>query len=837
MKVSLNWLKDYVKIPDDFDMKKLAYDLTMATVEVEGIIDLAEKFALMVVGVIHEIIPHPNADKLKICRTDIGGGDIREIVCGGSNLSAGMKVAVAKPGAYVRWHGEGELIEIKNAKLRGVESYGMICASSEIGLFDLFPYEEEATVVDLAEFADAQAGDSLADALGLNDFILEIDNKSLTHRPDLWGHYGIAREISALFDLPFHAMEMFHAPDSEGFTEVSSNGSLAGTEIKRMKDSSFTVKIADRERCRRYIGVEMEGLTVKKAPFAMQSRIWRVGMNPINAIVDITNYVMLATGQPTHAFDADHISGYINVRRAAENEKLLLLNEKELILHPEDLVIADDEGAVALAGVMGGSKDSILPDTKRVILEIANFEAISVRHTAARYETRTESATRFEKAIDPERCDLALAMAMDLLRGLYPELAVTGYCDNFPTKLERPEIAVSLNWLERRLGKYIPHDEIGKMLCHLGFEITIDKDHLRVLPPSWRATGDISIPNDIMEEVARMHGFENFTATEMTTSFTEAIHQPEIDMERKIKEYLAFRCGFNEIFTYPWMGDEFAAPFIAEDDQLTLKLATPPSPSESLLRSTLLPNLCRAISGNLRYFNAFAIFEAAYVLRAKNFTAVYDEREKLPEQRRGIAGAMVAEREKVNELFRKVKGIIAGLPRYAHLEAFGFTQADQPAWADDIVWLNITQGAKTVGNIGLLSTAKALACGIKNSIAVIFEMDVDALTPLASRTNHFVHIPEYPLTDYDFSVLVDGDVKWQQLEEAVTAKMGADSFIQGVSFVDEYRGQQIPEGKKSVTIRLVVGAKDKTLKHEEIESSVKAVAKRLNKAVGAELRA
>ena len=813
MKVSLNWIKDYVAIPPDFDLSKLAYQLTMATVEVEGMTDLAKNFDLMVVGVVKEILPHPNADKLTLCQVDIGGGDIREIVCGGINLSEGMKVAVAKPGAMVRWHGEGDLIEIKNAKVRGVESFGMICASSEIGLFDLFPYEEEATIVDLSGFTEIQAGDPLADALGLNDIILEIDNKSLTHRPDLWGHYGIAREIAALFDLPLKAIDMFHAPQTNG----------------------FTVEISDSDRCRRYIGARMEGLNVKPAPFEMQSRIWRVGMQPINAIVDITNYVMLATGQPTHAFDADNISGHINVRRAIENEKLLLLNDKELSLHPDDLVISDDDGAVALAGVMGGSKDSILDKTTRVILEIANFEAISVRRTAARYETRTESATRFEKAIDPERCDLALAMAMELLNKLYPELKVTGFYDNYPTKIKRPEIEVSLNWLERRLGKAIPNEEIERLLSQLGFEVNLNGDNLKLIPPSWRSTGDISIPNDIMEEVARMHGFENFTAEPMTTSFTDAILQPHIDVERNIKEYLAFRSGMNEIFTYPWMNDEFAAAFI-EDDKEVLKLATPPSPTESLLRSTLLPNLLKVVSGNLRYFDEFAIFEGADILLNKDFVSNYDEREKLPCQRRFIAGAMVAGQDKTADLFRRVKGIIEGLPRYVHIVAFNFTQTSKPAWADDVAWLNINQGSQIVGNIAILSTAKALSCGIKNSAVMFFELDIDALEVLASRSNEFVHLPEYPLTEYDFSVLVDLDVKWQQIEEIVTAMIRPDGYVRGVDFIDEYRGKQVPEDKKSVTIRLVVGAKDKTLKHEEIEASVKAVAKRLNKGVGAELR-
>ena len=296
MKVSLNWIKDYVDLPQDMDLTRLAYDLTMSTVEVEGAEDLARRFDHMLVGRITEVCPHPNADKLQICRTDIGGGDIRDIVCGGTNVRPGMKVAVAAPGAMCRWHGEGEPVEIKEAKLRGVKSYGMICGAAEIGLGDLFPTTEEAHILDLSDF-DAAAGTPIADALDLNDIILEIDNKSMTNRPDLWGHYGIARELAALYDLPLKPLPPFTCG--------------AGSD-------GLTVTVEDTERCPRYIGAAVEGLSVKPAPFRMQSRIWRVGMRPINALVDITNYVMLATGQPTHAFDSDNIAGHIIVRRAKD---------------------------------------------------------------------------------------------------------------------------------------------------------------------------------------------------------------------------------------------------------------------------------------------------------------------------------------------------------------------------------------------------------------------------------------------------------------------------------------------------------------------------------------
>ena len=244
MKVSLNWVKDYVKLPDDMDLKRLSYDLTMSTVEVEDSTDLSENFQNMVVGVVQQVQQHPNADKLKVCKTDIGG-EVKDIVCGGTNLRDGMKVAVALPGAHCRWHGEGEPVEIKESKLRGVESYGMICASSEIGLFDLFPFEEEATILDLSAF-DAPAGTPLADALDLNDIILEIDNKSMTNRPDLWGHYGIARELAALYHLPMAEFPRF-------------DRSVENT-------AGFRVTVADAERCPRYLSAQIEGLSVKPAP-------------------------------------------------------------------------------------------------------------------------------------------------------------------------------------------------------------------------------------------------------------------------------------------------------------------------------------------------------------------------------------------------------------------------------------------------------------------------------------------------------------------------------------------------------------------------------------------
>ncbi len=813
MKLSLNWIKDYVDIPEDIDLNRLSYDLTMSTVEVEGVQSLAEAFEHIVIGKINGVEPHPDADKLRVCRVELADGE-HTIVCGGSNLESGMLVVVAEPGAWVKWHGEGEPVKIKNAKLRGVESYGMICGATEVGLADLFPAKEEHEIVDLTGY-NVKVGENVATALGLDDIILEIDNKSMTNRPDLWGHYGMARELAALYNLPLKAIEPYTVPE--------------GTP-------KFDIRIEDNEKCPRYIGVKLEGVNVKPSPFEMRARLWKVGLRPINALVDITNYVMMAVGQPTHAFDSDMICDFIKVRRANDAETLKLLNGKELSLSADDLVIADSKEAVALAGVMGGEKDSILPTTQNVILEVASFEATGIRRTALRYDNRTDASTRYEKAIDPERCDLALSLSMELFSELYPEIKVAAYADDYKTRLVPAEIDLSYDWLDRRLGKHLTQDEISYKLGLLGFKVSFNGDNMHVCVPTWRSTGDVSIKADIMEEVARMYGYENFRADTITTSFSGAINQLDKSLVRNIEEYLAYRCGMQEVLTYPWMKEEFVNAVLGSTEGI-LTLPTPPSPDEKYIRCSTLPNLCQAVVNNERYFSEFAIFEEAQVADGSEFVSPYDESELLPRQRRHIGCAFAAKTDKIegiSALFRKAKGIFEEMPRYTHMEGFSFVKAEKPHWADATAWLNILVGETKVGSLGLLEKRVSMACGIKNLAVVLAEFDTELLVPFKSRTNSFTHLPDHPINDYDLSMLVDSGVTWAQIRDAVLAKKG--ELVSGVDFVDEYKGKQIPEGKKSVTIRLAIGAADRTLTSAEIEQAAAKIIKQLTKTLSAEIR-
>lgn len=811
MKVSLDWIKDYVDLPEDMDLGRLAYDITMSTVEVEDTVRLGAQFDKIIVGEIKEVLPHPNADKLRICKTDIGGV-IKDIVCGGSNLAEGMKVAVACPGAMVRWHGEGEPVEIKNASLRGVESFGMICAAVEIGLAELFPAVSDHEIVDLSDF-DAPAGTPVAEALDLDDIILEIDNKSMTNRPDLWGHYGIAREIAALYDLPLKALPVFDMSDVP----------------------ALTVEVRDTERCPRYIGTEINGVSVKPAPYKIRQRIWKVGMRPINALVDITNYVMLATGNPTHAFDADNIKGHIVVRRAEQGEKLLLLNGKELELSDDDLVIADTEDAVGLAGVMGGSKDSILPKTERVLLEVANFDAKGIRKTALRYDNRTDASSRYEKAIDPERCDQAFALSMKLFGEIYPDMKVTAYTNSDNSVKKENVIDVSLKWLESRLGKAVDKETMLKKLGELGFELEFDGDIMHAHVPTWRSTGDISIKDDVLEEVARMYGYENFEAAPITTTFEGAINQLGISLERNIKEYLAFRCGMREIFTYPWMTDRFVKAVLGSTEHI-LSISTPPSQDESLIRSSLLPNLVKAVSENLRYYDEFSIFEAARVFNDESWSTPYDPTEKLPVQRRHIGGAFVGTYKEIEPFYRRVKGIIENMPRFTHMEGFTFRKEQKPVWADDVVWLNIYVGDTKVGDMALLDKAAAIACDIEKNAVMLFEIDEDSLIPFKSRTNTFTHLPAYPVNSFDLSLIVEASVRWADIRETILTANKDNKLLRSVSFVEEYRGKQILKGMKSLTLRLEIGSDEKTLTSKELEDCAFAVVKCLEEKYKAVLR-
>ncbi|MCL2312345.1 MAG: phenylalanine--tRNA ligase subunit beta, partial [Firmicutes bacterium] len=588
----------------------------------------------------------------------------------------------------------------------------------------------------------------------------------------------------------------------------------------------------DTSLCQRYVCAKIEDISAKPSSLEIRTYLWRVGIRPVNCIVDITNYVMMATGQPLHAFDLKKIEGNIKVRCAYDSEKILLLDGKEISLCKEDLVVADKNGPLALAGIIGGKRGSISSDTSQILIEIANFDHVSVRRTAMRYKIRTESAVRNEKGIDLERCDIALTLALRMFENFFPS-AIANFSDNYQRRSKIVKINVSLPWLEKNIDKNIEDSDIIK-LNRLGFKINLTVDTMHVVVPSWRSTGDVSLPNDIMEEIIRIHGFENFKLKPIKILIENSVNQLAEDMDRKIREYLALRCGMNEIFTYPWISDEYIKAILPNEIDSMLSLSSPPSSDERYIRPSLVPGICKAVMKNLRFFDEFGLFESAHVFLNKNFESKYDLRESLPFQSRNVAGACVGNLKNITLLFRKAKGIISCLPRYVQLEALSFDKIEKPTWADDNLWINIIYNQKKIGDLALLSKKASLDCKIKNSALIIFELCIDSLKPYVSRTNKFIKICEYPETEHDISLLFDLSVKWEEIFDTIISKKY--SIIRNVNFVDEYRGYHISDDKKSVTIRIKIGLLDRTLTSKEIETCIANIIDCLNKKFGAKIR-
>ena len=805
MRVSLNLVKKYLDIPEKITARDIAYDLTLRTVEVEAVEDTSEKFHDIVVGKILEVKAHPNADKLKVCIVDIGEANPVQIVCGGINLYPEEMVVVCKPGSEVKWHGEGEPIKIEKTKMRGEESYGMICGATEVFLEKLFPPQDEKEIVDL-KGVDCKPGEKIDEVLHLKDTILEIDNKSLTNRPDLWGHYGIARELSAIYDLPLKPIPSVTIP----------------------KDiPKYDIEIKDTEKCRRYIGVEIENVSNKPSPLWMQAILTNCDMRPINALVDITNYIMLAIGQPTHAFDRTHVEGNkIIVRNAQKGERLLLLDDSDIELTEDDLVICDVKEPMALAGIKGGKKDSILPETTGVLLEIANFSATTIRKTDKRFDEKTDSAIRYEKNIDTARVDEALSLAKDLFAELFPESKIVAYGDNYPVKTERSVIDVPEDFLDIRLGKHIPEKTIEKVLTSLGYDVTYKDKIYHVTAPVWRSTGDVSLKDDVMGDIARILSYQSFEAKPLTISFEHAVNQKGVQLERRLKEYLANRCGFSEIYTYPWIDIKYINAAGINTDK-AIKLATPPSPEEVNLRTSLIPGMLEAIQKNLRYFDEFKLFEMAQIFEQGEYHESVAT-ETLPIHKKYLTGAIVMKDAK--EAFYQVKGVIENMARYNHMESLSFVCNERPSWSDVNAYLDITLDGKTIGSLGLLSIKAMNEAKIKHTNAAIFELNVDLLKPFPSRTNQFEHLPQVPLVEKDLSILVDDNVTWETISMYIRKK------VNSLEFIEEYRGNQVPEGKKSITLRLRLGDGENTLTSDEITEKMNNIIKTLSVQCGAIVR-
>lgn len=798
MLVSLNWLKDFVDIPKGLKPEDLANMLTLKTAEIEGVVEEGAAFENMVVGHVVELKPHPDADKLKIAMTSLGEKPV-QIVCGGENLKEGMYVAVAQPGAQVRWHGEGEPVVLEKVKIRGQESNGMICASSEIGLEG--KSEGPRDILDLSPLKP-KPGMPLAELFEKNDVLFEFDNKSLTHRPDLWGHCGVAREVAAVSGGKFKMLEPKIAVPVKG--------------------ESVEVKVENVKLCPRYCGLIIENVKIGDSPDWLKKRLKATGHGVHNNIVDVTNYVMHELGQPMHAFDKNFIKGGIVVRVAKKGEKMKTLDGKERTLDESVLVIADHEKPVAIAGVMGGENSEINEKTTAIILESANFQAGSIRKTSVKLGLRTDAVQRFEKSLDPHLAELAIKRAAELILQICPNAKIAGPISDAKDFSEKPlQIKLDAAKTRAKIGVEIRDNEIKKILESLEFVVEKNAGGFMVTVPSHRSSKDVTIQDDLIEEVARMYGYDNIPAELPDLPIRLPVDNTERFRKHRLRELFSYALGFDEVYNYSFYGKrEMEKCLLPEAGHV--KVLNYLSEDQTHMRVSLIPGIMKNLADNARFFEDVRIYEVGRTY--KNVGEYFPLEEKI------IGGAIMVKGKKA-EIFYEAKGVVENC-----LRKFGVTDLKIVKGLDD----SYAHPVKSLTYLGKNGASLAKVFMPHPSVAnnfdlgkygvVLFEINFSGLMKFDRGTFKYQQIPRFPGIEFDVSVLADSDKEAVDFEEAIK---GVDRvLIKRVDLFDVYEGTNIESGKKALAYRITLRADDKTLSDEEAMMIQRSVFKALEKAGG-----
>lgn len=810
MKISLNWLKDYVELPDGITPDKILYDLTMSTVEVEGFENKKDSLDKMYIGVVKEVNPHPDADKLKLVKTDLGSDfGIKEIVCGGSNLRVGMATIVAVPGAKVHWHGEDKVTEIKLSKIRGVESYGMICASEEIGLAKVFQASEPAEIIDL-EDDSATPGMKASEYLNFDDYIFDIDNKSLTNRPDLWGHYGIARELSAIYD-----------------TELKK---LPELDLKAVKEiSDIDIKIEEKERCTRFMLTEFKNVEVKKAPLWMRVRLSLIDQKPINNLVDVTNYVMFTLGKPTHAFDKSESGSSFVVRKAKNKEALTLLDESKIELTVEDLVISDEKEAHGLAGIMGSLNSGVNENTTSIYFESANFEKSAIRKTMQRHDIRSDAGIRFEKGLTTSATVDSQAMLVSLMEKILPDAKLIGYKDELVEETKRNEINISHEFIENRIGQKLETKKVSSILSKLGFLVKEKDGDYSITVPDYRSTGDVGIKEDIVEEVARIIGYDNLESNTIPVTLENAVLQKDIQKEKITRNFLVNNMNAQEVVSYPWMNEKYYSAVGIEPN--APRLQDPPAPKEAYLRTSILPNILNQAMLNARYLKSFTLFELGRVFSNVYESTTSNPEEKLPTQSKELC-IVTVEKDMETSFFR-LKDITLSLFNKLGIEV-SMTLDSAPAYGEDKATLSVESAGKKLGVLSLINYVTLKKVGLEKMAVSALVVNFTDILATKEKELKYKPLPKFPEIEYELSIVLDTDKTYQELSSLVSKQ---DKLIKDVLFIDQYEGEQIGEGKKSLSFKMVLGDPNRTLTAKNAEKVAKRVLNIIENQMGGSLRA
>ncbi|PIZ93291.1 MAG: phenylalanine--tRNA ligase subunit beta [Candidatus Magasanikbacteria bacterium CG_4_10_14_0_2_um_filter_41_10] len=818
MLVSKQWISQFTTIPKKITPQQIGIDLTMHVVEVEGVIDEAQFLDNVFLGRVESVQKHPNADKLNICTVAFGQAHPAQVVCGGSNVTEGMLCAFGSLGAKVRWHGEGDLIELKKAEIRGVKSYGMICASDEIGLGEMFPKKDEKEIVDLTHIASAKdVGKPLAVALSLDDVVFDIDNKSMTHRPDLWGQYGMAREISAMYGSELKD----YAPAKIKVQETKHN---------------IDVSVKDTKACPRYMAVAIDGIEVAESPAWLKKRLMSVGVQPRNNVVDVTNVVMFELGQPLHAFNANKLTSNnkqltIVVRKAKDGEVYTSLDDKEYKLTKEDLVIATKDKIVALAGVKGSNNSGVTNETTSILIESANFHAVTIRRTATRHGLRTDASARYEKSLDPNLCELAMRRVVELLKEVSPKSVVSStIVDQSNFTLDQGPIDLDINFVQRKMGVDLSATEMVRILTSLGFGVKEKKQILSVTIPTWRATKDIAIREDLVEEIARVYGYDNIAPSLPTFPIVPPPKNALRDVETTLRTLLAHEARYSEVSNYSFVAPELLEK-VGEHTKDYLELENPIAKDRPYLRRHLRENMLEMVEHNLHRFDTVNIFEIGKVFKKELEGEEDGQQHVLPRQDTLLAMAHAAKGD-TNPFLHVSTSFTTVMTR------LGLVVHYEKKTLDDVLvhpgrFAKVFVNDVHVGHIAEVHPLTAETLGLDARTAIL-EVNLSEIVPLLTEKTQYQPLPQYPSTERDVAFVLD---KEKQHEDIAAALIKADPLTVDIELFDVFTGKNIPEGKKSMAYRITYRSDEKTLEGKDVDVIHDKIVAMLQKKFGAEIRA
>lgn len=796
MLLPIKWLKDYIDI--DKDTKELADGLTSSGSHVESINTLNKGVKNVVVGKINKIEKHPDADKLVICNIDIGKEEL-QIVTGATNVSEGDYVPVAIIGSTL----PGDVI-IQKTDFRGVESFGMLCSLKELGYGDnVIPKEMKDGILILDK--EYPLGSDIVDILGLDDEVIEFE--ITPNRPDCLSIIGMARETAATFNLSLQEPNITIEKEEDDIANY-----VEGIEVGS-------------SNCSRYYARVIKNVEIKESPMWMQRKLMEAGVRPINNIVDITNYVMLEYGEPLHAFDLDKIEGKkIIVRQGKEGEVLKTLDDIDRKLGIEDLIIADEEGPIAIAGVMGGFDSEITNNTQTVLLEGANFNEKNVRLTAKKFNLRTEASTRFEKGIDPSLCSLAVDRVCQLVEQIDAGIVVKSSIDIYNNPKKEREVTLRPERANMLLGTEISVDKILEYLNSLGIKSRFDGEIIHSTIPTYRM--DLEIEADLIEEVGRLYGFHNIESKPLVGVLTRGkkSYASTIEDEAKI---IMQGLGFNEVMTYSFISPKaYDKIKLQEDSQLRkyIRLINPLGEDYSVMRTTLIPTMMDLLSRNYnRGVESTFTFEVGNSFIPKELPV-----EQLPMEHKILSLGFYGDKD-----FYYLKETVDKLLNRLGIKDIEYTREENNPTYHPGRTANLIFQGEVLGTIGEIHPDVSENYDIDARV-YMGQLDFDKIIELVNFDKKYKQLPKYPAMNRDIAVIVDEDILFGDIEKII--KNHGGELLEEIQLFDIYRGDQIPKGKKSIAFSITYRSHERTLREKEINDIQELIIEDLERNLEAKLR-